>query len=460
MKKKNFFCRLAFSALSILWATSLTVPVLGFDLEYPEVTSSYAILVDAKYDEVLFSHNAYDKTYPASTTKIMTGLLVADALEQGTISLDTMVTATEEHTVDLSVYGSSQGISVGEEMSVEDLLYCLLLASANEAGNILGIAVAGDLETFVAMMNDKAEELGCVGTQFRNTHGLHDDEHYVTAHDLYLIMAEAMTYDIFADIVATPTYTTAATNQQEERLFYNTNGLLSEWYYKGYSYEYCIGGKTGSTPEAGRCLVSAAAMGNEYVIAVVLGAEPVILEDGSSLLPQMSESRALLKFGMEEFDRRTISPEGDPVGQIVVTLSDENDAVLVKAEGGIEKTLPISMDLGEIETEVTIDVESMEAPVKQGQVVGSMTLSYEGEVYGVLDVVTMHDVARSEILYQKQQMEGFLGDWGVYMAGGAVAVGVAVAGVQSASKQRKRAHSWRNNQRRSSRSRNKRRGKR
>ncbi len=457
MKKKNFFCKLA---LSVLWVTSLTVPVLGFDIDYPEVTSPYAILVDAKYDEILFTQNAYDKTYPASTTKIMTGLLVVEAIEQGVITLDTMVTATEEHTVDLSIYGSSQGISSGEEMSVEDLLHCLLLASANEAGNILGIAIAGDLETFIAMMNDKAEELGCVGTQFQNTHGLHDEEHYVTAYDLYLIMAEAMTYEVFGEVVSTATYTTEATNQQEERSFYNTNGLLSEWYYKGYSYEYCIGGKTGSTPEAGRCLVSAAAMGNEYVIAVVLGAEPVIQEDGSSLLPQMSESRALLKFGMEEFDRRSISPGSDPVGQIVVTLSDENDAVLVKAQGEIEKTLPISMDLSVIETEVTIDVDSMEAPVRQGEVVGSMTLSYQGEVYGVLDVVTMHDVARSEILYQKQQMEGFLGDWGVYMAGGALAVGAAVAGVQVAAKRRKRAHSWRNNQRRSSRNRNKRRNRR
>lgn len=452
MKKKQLFLQVA---LTLLCTASLALPsyAMGvmFDIDYPEITSPHAILVDANYDEILFTQGAYDRAYPASTTKIMTGLLVAKAVEEGRLSMDTMVTATEEHTVDLSIYGSSQGISAGEEMSVGDLLYCLLLASANEAGNILAIEVAGSIEEFVLMMNEMAAELGCIGTQYRNTHGLHDDEHYTTAYDLYLIMKKAMSYDVFAEVVGTSTYTTSATNQQPERLFYNSNGLLSEWYYKGYSYEYCIGGKTGSTPEAGRCLVSAAEMGNEYVIAVVLGAQPVILEDGSTLLPQMSESRSLLKFGIEVFDRRSVVPGNDPVGQIVVSLSDENDAVLVKATGEIEKTLPISMDLSLIETEVTIDVESLEAPVQQGQVVGSMSLSYQGEVYGVLDVVTMHDVTRSEILYQKQQMESFFGDWGIYMAGGALVAVGAVAGVQVTMKKRRRANSWRNNQRRNTR---------
>lgn len=422
-----------------------------FDITYPQVTAPYALLVDAKYDEVLFSQNATEKAYPASTTKIMTALLVVEAIDYGILSLDTMVTATEASTVDLSIYGSTQGITPGETMSVQDLLYCLMLASANEAGNILGIAVAEELDLFIQMMNDKATQLGCQGTHFANTHGYHNDDHYTTAFDLFLIFQEALTYPLFREIVGTSTYTTAATNQEKERLFYNTNGLLSEWYYKGYSYEHCIGGKTGSTPEAGRCLVSAAEMGNEYVIAVVLGAEPVTQDDGSTLLPQMSESRALLKFGMEEFDRRTIAPGTDPVGQIPVTLSDENEAVLVKADGFVERTLPISMDLSLIETEVTVDLQSMEAPVSQNTVVGSMILRYQGVDYGSLDVVTMHDVARSEILYQKQQMESFVGNWGIYMVFAVVAMGLLVAGVQIMMQKRRRRHGWRSNQRSSQR---------
>ncbi len=458
MKKKEKFSFLQkkiqlFLCLLLLVASLCPLPSHAFDIEYPEITVPYAILVDANHDEILFAHNAYEKAYPASITKVMTGLLVAEAIENGIISLDTMVTAQEESTFDLAADGSTQGIHPGEIMSVEDLFHCMMLVSANEACNILGIEIAGDLETFHQMMNDKAEELGCTSTNFINAHGYHHDDHYTTAYDIFLFFKEAMTYPIFAQVVGTATYTTQETNKREERLFYNTNGLLSEWYYRGYSYEYCIGGKTGSTSAAGRCLVSAAEMGNEYVISVVLGATPVILDDGSTLLPQMAESRSLLKFGIEEFDRRIISPSNEPVGQVVVTLSDENDAVLVKAQGEIEKTLPITMDLGDIETEVTIHIESLVAPVVEGTVVGSMTLSYQGEIYGTLEVVTMHDVARSEILYQKEQMENFVSQWGGYMALGAVGMVGAGVGVQYALKQKKRRNSWRNNQKRRYRSR-------
>ncbi len=443
MKKKEIFPIILLPLLFLL-----NLPAFAFDIEPPEITGLYAFLADAEHDEILFTHNAYDKAYPASTTKIMTGLLVCEAIDQGMITLDTMVTATEASTVDLSIYGSSQGISPGETMSVKDLLHCLLVASANEAGNILAIEITDDLQVFIQNMNDKAEELGCLGTQYRNTHGLHDEEHYTTAYDLYLIFQEAMKHPVFSEIVGTAVYTTDATNQKDERLFYNTNGLLSEWYYRGYTYEYCIGGKTGTTNEAGRCLVSAARLGNEYVISVVLNAAPVEQEDGSTLLSHFAESRSLLKFGLEEFDRRTISSGTDPVGQIAVTLSDENDAVLVKAQGEIEKTLPITMDLSTIGTEVVLHVDTLEAPVAEGMVVGTMYLSYEGELYGEIDVVTMHAVERSEILYQKQQMEGFVSDHGKYMVAGVVATGLAVGGVQYVVQKRKRRHSWRNNQKR------------
>ncbi len=448
MKKNRVFLPLLLSLAVLCPTARATAPSMTvFDIEYPEITAPYAILVDATHDVILFEQNAHDITYPASTTKIMTGLLVAEAISQGYIAPYTMVTATEEHTVDLSIYGSTQGISVGEEMSVIDLLHCLLLASANESGNILAIHIAGDLETFVAMMNTKAEELGCLNTHFMNTHGLHDDEHYTTAYDLYLIMKEAMTYDTFAQVVGESVYSTSPTNMEDERMFYNTNGLLSEWYYKGYSYDYCIGGKTGSTPEAGRCLVAAADKNGEYMISAVLGTSPVTLDNGTTLLPQMSESRTLLSFGIDEFEYRTITPSSDPVGQVGVTLSDESDSVLLRAEGEIQKLLPVDMDLSEIKADVHIAVETVEAPVVTGTAMGTMTLSYNGEIYGVLDVVTMHDVERSEILYKKQQMETFVDDYAWVMGATVVAMGAGVAGVQYSMEKKRRKHSWRNNQR-------------
>lgn len=442
MKKKQLFSSFLTSMMALaLWAS----PQTAWAVEPPEVTAPYAILVDARYNEILFEKNAYDRTYPASTTKVMTALLVAEAIEQGALTLDTMITTTEASREGLSIYGSTQGIDVGEIMSVKDLLYCLMLASANEAGNILAIALCGDLQTFVDKMNEKAQEIGCLDTHYINTHGLHDDEHYTTAYDLFLIFQEAMTLDIFAEVVGTTTYTTAATNQSAERHFYNTNGLLSEWYYKGYAYDYCIGGKTGSTPEAGRCLVSGAEYGNEYVISVVLGTSPVVQEDGSTLLPQMSESRDLLKHGIDDFERRIITPGVDPVSQVAVTMSDEADKVLVVAQGEISKTLPVDMDLDSIETHLNLFLTTMEAPVYKGEKVGEMTLSYEGEVYGVLDLVTSIDVAHSDLLYTKREIENFLADWGFVVAGGAVAVGTGMALAQYTAEKRRRRHSWRNN---------------
>lgn len=438
----SFICKCTSSALALLMLGQTAAAV-----EPPEVTSPYAILVDAEYGEILYEKNAYDRTYPASVTKVMTALVVVDAIEQGLLTLDTMITATQDSQEGLSIYGSTQGVDPGEIMSVKDLLYCLMLASANETGNILAIAVAGDLESFVGKMNAKAAEIGCLDTNFMNSHGLHDENHYTTAYDLYLIFREAMSYDVFAEIVGTPVYTTAATNHEEERQFYNSNGLLSEWYYRGYSYDKCIGGKTGSTPEAGRCLVAAAESNGEYVIAVVLGAAPVILDDGSTLLPQMSENRALLQHGIDDYDRRIISLGADPVGQVVVTMSDESDTVMVKAQGEIVKTLPVDMDIDLIEADVQLFVDSVEAPVYAGEVMGQVTMSFEGEVYGTLDVVTATDVAHSEILYQKRAAEEFLSEYGTTMVGGVVVAGASIAGAKYAWDKKKRRHSWRNNQR-------------
>lgn len=146
-------------------------------------------------------------------------------------------------------------------------------------------------------------------------------------------------------MVGTSVYTVPATNLSEPREFYNTNALLSNWHYMGYVYDKAIGVKTGTTPEAGRCLVSAAVDGDEYLIAVILGAEPAVREDGSTDLKQFSESTALLKWGFRNFQRTTISQEDTPVAAVNVTLSQDANQVLVKPVGTLERTLPVDMDL-------------------------------------------------------------------------------------------------------------------
>lgn len=139
----------------------------------------------------------------ASITKVMTALLVSEAIDRGELSQDQMITVSSTSQFDLSADGSTANLKPGEVISVKDLMYCLLLPSANEAANILAEAVCGDVASFIELMNQRARELGCTGTHFANTHGLHDDDHYTTAYDICLFTREALKHDLIREVVGT-----------------------------------------------------------------------------------------------------------------------------------------------------------------------------------------------------------------------------------------------------------------
>lgn len=164
-------------------------------LEAPELTSTAGILVDMDSGRVLFEKNADQKAYPASLTKVMTVLVAVEAVEKGEFSLTDSVTASDSCLEGMVDDGSTAGIVPGETMSLKDLLYCALLASANEACNVIGEYIGGTVSGFVDMMNARASELGCTGTHFANTHGLPDDNHYTTARDMALIYREALSHE-------------------------------------------------------------------------------------------------------------------------------------------------------------------------------------------------------------------------------------------------------------------------
>lgn len=373
-------------------------------LEEPDLACTNAILVDANYGDVLYDKNAYEKAYPASITKVMTALLTLEAIESGRLTRDTLVTVSELASQKTYANESTANLKAGEQLTVEQLLYCLLLPSANDAAKALAEAVDGSLEEFVAHMNRRAGELGCKGTHFVNPHGLHNDDHYTTAYDISLYMRASLEYDLFRTIIATPSYTIPATAQSDERYFYNTNGLISNLYYSGYVYNKCIGGKTGTTDEAGRCLAAVAEDGDTLLISVILGSGPIEVEGYDKLRQgQFTESTKLLKWGFQNFERVTITRDSEPVDKVAVTLSRQADEVMVKPQGSITRTLPKDLDLDQIETEINLFAEEVEAPVEEGQVMGTMKLSYEGEVYGVLDLVAVTSVERSELLYKKAQ---------------------------------------------------------
>lgn len=202
------------------------------------------ILMDAETGNVLFEKNGYSKIYPASTTKVLTAILVLENL-----SLEEKVVASQKAINSVPIGSSVMGIKQGEIFSVENLLYGLILPSGNDAAIVLAEAVSGNVDNFVTLMNSKASEIGCLNTHFSNPHGFYDEYHYSTPYDMALILKYAMKYDEFRKIAQTKSWELPITNKTDTtRILKNNNRLLD----KNYSifYPYALGGKTGYTIES------------------------------------------------------------------------------------------------------------------------------------------------------------------------------------------------------------------
>ncbi len=248
----RFLCFL----LSFALVFSLTVFSVRADGVFPSVSAKAAVLIDADSGRVMFEKNAELRLPMASTTKIMTALV---ALELG--NPDDNVTVTRES---VGVEGSSIYLALGETLTLRELLYALLLASANDAATAIAIHVGGSIDGFAELMNKKAESLGLLNSQFKNPHGLDAEGHFTSAHDLALITAHALKNPLFSEIVSTYKYNISG-KDGTRRYLVNHNKLLR-------MYDGCVGVKTGYTKADGRCLVSAAKRNGMTLIAVTLSA--------------------------------------------------------------------------------------------------------------------------------------------------------------------------------------------
>lgn len=247
------------------------------------------LLVDMDKKKVIYSQGAFNKIYPASITKIMTGLLV---LKYGDLSETVTITAED---LDLEEQAQVCGFTVGSELTMEQLLYCLLVYSGNDAAAAIASTIGGNEADFVSMMNSYAKQLGCTGTHFTNPHGLQDPDHYTTAYDIYLMLNEAYKYPIFTEITQLPSYT--VTYKRGDGTEMATFLEATDHYLTGDATPpkdvKVLGGKTGTTTEAGNCLavVSQNAYGHPY-ISVVLGAstKDVLYQEMNSLLQAVNET--------------------------------------------------------------------------------------------------------------------------------------------------------------------------
>ena len=384
--------------------STLTYQVLIFDLD-----AKAGLLIEADTGEILYEKNAHQENYPASLTKIMTALLVFEAIDEGKLSLSDSVTATESAFEGLASDGSTADIVPGETMTVEQLLNCMLIVSANETCNILGEYISGSVEAFVARMNERASELGCEHTHFANATGLHNSQHYTTAWDLYLITREAMKHEKFMEICNSKSYTVPATNMTEKpRELHSTNFLISNWRARGYVYRDAQGIKTGSTPEAGYCLISSAVRGSRHMISVVLGAERVTLEDGVTIQTRsFSETSRMFDWGFDNFTRRDILSSADLIQEVPVALSSEASYVSTHAAEDLSCLLPNNIEPEDLERTVTLKSETVDAPVAAGDVLGTLTLSYKDTVYGETELLALNDVSASWFLTAQRRVVDF-----------------------------------------------------
>lgn len=276
---------------STLYAEELCVAETDVALEgYEGDTALHASsLFDLENKNVLYSWQSHERLYPASTTKIMTALL---ALENGNLE-DTVTISKTAAAASFPSDAQVCGLREGEVWTLEDLLNALLLYSGNDAASAIAEHIAGTEESFVNMMNSRARELMANNTHFTNPHGLHDDEHYTTAYDLYLIFNECIKNDHFVEIISSDSYTavyTAADGSQQEMTFTPTN-----LYAKGVVEEpdnvTIVGGKTGTTDEAGCCLILLVRDSqNRPYISIVMGApdKSTLYEDMTSLIEKIT----------------------------------------------------------------------------------------------------------------------------------------------------------------------------
>ena len=373
-----------------------------------EAGCATALLLELNSGIVVYAKNAEERVFPASLTKIMTCLV---ALKYAGNLLDTLqVTVSEAAVEGIAEAGGEVRLKVGETMTLHNALYYLMVVSSNEAANVIAEAVGSDIPTFVNMMNETAKELGCTGTHFSNTHGLHDPTHYTTARDLSVITRAALSYDTFREIVATPEYTVPATNLSPAAHLTSTNYLIlndgnrylaDNGGYYSYYYDLATGIKTGYTSAAGRCVISRATDGNLDLLCIIMGAYTKLMSDGSTRYDNFVEAKKLFNYGFDNFAYAKLASGGDnpfPVISAKVKYADDKRGVVLIPASDVSYLLPkeYSTDLVGWK-EVYDSSEGLEAPLEKGQKVGKLIMTYDGDRVGEADLITLTEVKAQKV---------------------------------------------------------------
>lgn len=382
----------------LLCLAMLLAPTLALaEYDYTSVTAPNIIVIDsndAAASNPIYERAADQKVFPASTTKVLTCLV---ALENGDMTQQVTVGAEIQGLFELrhgyTENSSLMGLKEGETVTLADLLYGLMLVSGNEAADAIAVAVSGSIENFVALMNTKAQQLGMTNSHFANPNGVQNDEHYTTARDMAKLTAAALQNNQFRQIVSTATYTVPANSMRTtELVLYNSNLLLTPGNtpeYSGYQYEYCIGVKTGLTSSAGSCLISAAEKDGACAIICSYGDET----DSSGKYQRFAAAKGIFEDLFQNTYTTMYGSELNLQTTFQTPISKAN-AEDLNADGTIDAFVDVSAleirglpnelaavkaNTAAITAEVTWVSEEISAPISEGEILGTVTYSYNGK---------------------------------------------------------------------------------
>lgn len=335
-----------------------------------------AILIEASTGEIMWEKNAHEKLAPASMTKMMSMLLVVESIDKGNLKWEQTITITENAS---KMGGSQILLETGEQMSVEDLFKGVAVASGNDAVVALGETIAGSEEMFVKMMNDRAKELGLTETNFKNPHGLDEENHYSSAYDMALIGKELVKHKkvleytgIYEDYLRKGT--------PKEFWLVNTNKLVR--FFKGVD-----GLKTGYTETAGYCLTATIEKDGMRLISVVMG-EP-------EATTRNSETTSLINYGLSMYSLEKMLTTSSDLGKVKV-YQGENEYVTLQPL----KDVSILNNKNKEKRNVTytIDIKTIKAPVKTGEIVGKLNIIENGKTIEKIDITVKENVKKANLI--------------------------------------------------------------
>ncbi|NLK39634.1 MAG: D-alanyl-D-alanine carboxypeptidase [Clostridiales bacterium] len=361
-----------------------------------KVQSAY--LYNIENNQILYELNIHHKIYPASTVKIMTALVAEEKLSH---RLDETVTITAQMLN--GVTGNHIGLKNGEQISVRNLFYGLLMRGANDAAHALAFISGGSIAGFVEMMNEKASALGAANTVYKNPSGLHHDEMHTTAADTAKIALAAYQSAFIMEVSSTVKHVIPATNISEQRTLFNRNYLIAKNEEIKYYMPSARGINVGSTQEAGHCLVSTAQKDGLTYLCVVMGGAG----DDNNIY-SYTTGKALLSWAFNGFGYLDVIDPSKRICEIPVELSTEADYVTLVPKETLTVFLPLDIDPNsDLEYTWTVTYSKLDAPVYEGQEAGYVTISYGDRMIGSVPLVTKNSVERSDFLYVMNKIDEF-----------------------------------------------------